>query len=250
MLNGFVHASQGKRMIPKTGTLIQIREQSRFSGWLQIAVALLFAKVFLTILWEYRFYFPADFESAFLSGRRYTFDAAYRAAFYTHIMAGPPALLVSTFLLFSGVTGRARKAHRWLGRVQTVLVLFFLTPSGLLMARRAYAGTSAALGFSMLAIATAATLLMSIHHARHGRVDLHQRWAMRCWILLMSPLLLRVVAGALIYLDWDTTLSYQINAWLSWCVPCLVFEAYQYRSAVETFWTTFRSTKERMSFLP
>ena len=78
-----------------------------------LAIGLLFLKVLLAILYEYRWYFPADFDSsAFLSGRRYTFVGIYRVAFYAHIISGPLAILLGCALMFSGGKARYRKRHR------------------------------------------------------------------------------------------------------------------------------------------
>ena len=46
------------------------------------AAALLFAKVLVGMLWEYQWYFPADFEaSAFLTGRRMSFQGVQDVPF-------------------------------------------------------------------------------------------------------------------------------------------------------------------------
>ena len=59
-----------------------------------LAAGLLFAKVLLEILYEYRWYFPANFEAAFLIGRQDSFVGLYRAAFYAHVISGPLAILL------------------------------------------------------------------------------------------------------------------------------------------------------------
>src|SRR5262245_47588482 len=88
------------------------------------AVAVLFVNVLLSILVEYRWYFPADFEqSSFLSGRRHTFLGVYRAAFYAHIFSGPLTVILGTFLIFTGGRSQYRHLHRPAGKLQMLIVL-------------------------------------------------------------------------------------------------------------------------------
>ncbi|MEZ6089694.1 MAG: DUF1559 domain-containing protein [Pirellulaceae bacterium] len=188
-------------------------------------VAILMLKVFLTILWEYRWYFPPDFDlSNFLSGRRYTFHGSYRIAFYVHIISSPFALLAAWFLWPSGNSGRHRPMHQWIGRAQCVLVLLVVMPSGLLMALNAYAGPIAMYGFISLSLLTGLTVAMAATEAMQRRMKRHRVWATRCFLLLMSPLLLRVISGIAITTGLDSETFYRANAWVSWLVPLAVYE--------------------------
>lgn len=189
------------------------------------AIAVLVSRVLLGILLEYRWYLPANFdESAFLSGRRYTFTGLYSAFFYVHILGGPIAIALACFLLLSGGRLRFRTWHRPAGRTLVLIVLLLLTPSGLVMAWHAYAGPLAAVGFGLLSLLTAATALMSAYHAKAKRFALHRRWAERCFVLLISPLILRLIAGAVIVMDIESLWTYRLNAWLSWLVPLTIYE--------------------------
>lgn len=193
----------------------------RLLGW---AVVLLLAKVFLSIVVEYRRYFPADFESNFLSGRRHSFTGTYRQAFYVHILSSPIALILATFLVVSQGKGRLRWWHRWAGRAQFLLVMLVVVPSGMIMAKDAYAGPISAAGFVVLNLATAGCLVLAVLRARQRRFVAHRRWAMRCFILLASPLLLRLIAGAAIVTGMESERSYQLNSWISWLIPLIVYE--------------------------
>lgn len=186
--------------------------------------ALLFAKVFLSILYQYRFYFPADFESDFLSLRRDSFHGLYRVAFYVHILSAPTALLAGLFLVVSGPEKRFRKMHRWAGRMLAMLVLCFVSPSGLVMASHAPAGAFAGAGLGALAIGTATCVVMAVRHARRHQIRNHQRWATRCFILLCSPLLLRLITGFVIVTRLDPDWNDRINPWISWLVPFVGYE--------------------------
>ncbi len=209
--------------MPFRGALMVVPTRSK--RILLAAVAVLLARVFVGILLEYRWYLPADFdESAFLSGRRYTFTGLYPAFFYVHILSGPIAIALASFLILSGGHARLRTWHRLAGRALVLIVLLLLFPSGLFMASQAYAGPPAAAGFGMLSLLTATAALMSGYHARARRFALHQRWAQRCFLLLVSPLILRLMAGAAIVMDIESEWTYRLNAWLSWLAPLIVFE--------------------------
>ncbi|MCC9606917.1 DUF2306 domain-containing protein [Blastopirellula sp. JC732] len=181
-----------------------------------LAIALLLAKVLLSIVWEYRRYFPPDFTSNFLAGRQDTFVGWYAVAFYVHLFAGPAALLLGAFLLFSGPRWRQHAAHRWAGRAQMVVLFGGLLPSGLVMSTQALTGAIAGWGFAALAIATGGSAAAALYYAVRRQIPAHRHWANRCLLLLISPLLFRVVNGLLYTLDQDTDQAYQINAWLSW----------------------------------
>lgn len=192
---------------------------------MSIAVALLMAKVFVSILWQYRGYFPADFESAFLSGKRAVFDTNYRVAFYAHIVSGPITLLLATFLIVTGGRAYLRRWHRWSGHALLALSMLVMLPSGLVMAQDAYAGKAAAWGFASLAVVTGCCLIAATRYAVIGNIQQHQKWAIRSFVLLISPLIMRVCSGLLIRLDWENAFAYSLNAWFSWIIPLVVLES-------------------------
>jgi len=195
-----------------------------------VAVAVLGLKVLLGILYEYRWYFPANFvESAFLTGREETFTRFYALAFYTHILSGPPTIVLGTFLVWSRGVGPYRRWHRWAGRLQIALVLLTLVPSGLVMATRAFAGPIAGWGFAALSIATAVSAAFTVWYACLGRISRHERWATRLYILLISPLILRIISGVLIVTGSESEIAYRLNAWLSWLIPLATYEIWQYQ---------------------
>ena len=194
------------------------------------AFALLMWKVFFAILIEYPRYIPPDFESDYLSGRRYSFEGEFRTAFFVHILSSPVALLLGLALMVSGTVMLKQERvhwriwHRWLGRLQAVVVFLMVGPSSMIMAKYAYAGPIAGAGFVCLNIATMGCLAAAIWHAKARRITRHRRYATRCFLLLCTPLLLRVFGGAIIALDFESDWSYRLNAWLSWLVPWILYE--------------------------
>jgi hypothetical protein len=197
----------------------------KLRGLVALAAIVLFLKVLLAILAEYRWYFPADFEhSAFLSGKRSAFVGSYVAAFYVHIISGPSVVALGLFLVLSGGRPQLRHWHCLAGRLLVLLVLVGVVPSGLVLARQAYAGPVAAAGFAALSVATGACAIALAYFARTKDFRSHQRFAIPCFILLSSPLLLRLASGVAIVMDCESELFYQLNAWLSWLVPLAIYE--------------------------
>lgn len=218
--NGFDNASRGVNASVTSDRLRRLRTIT------MVVAALLLAKVLLAILYEYRWYFPANFDSSFLIGRRPTFLGAYRVAFYSHIVGGPVTVLLGAFLMASGGRPRWRRLHRIAGRMQILIVLVVLTPSGLVMASQAYTGAIAAVGFATHSLATAGCATAALSQIRAGDIASHRRWACRCFVLLCAPLLLRVISGATIVLEVDSDWTYRVTVWLCWLVPLAIHEAW------------------------
>ena len=204
-------------------------DRARLNRLMRVATAMtivLGVSVLIQLLIPYRGYFPADLQdSVFLSAHRGHFHGWYRFAFYVHIVAGPIALVQGAALFFSGSRRkRIPPWHRVIGRVQAAVVLFFLFPSGLVMAQYAMAGPTAEAAFTLLSLATAVTMAMAIRSAMVGRMTQHRLWATRCFLLLCSPLLLRVVVGFTIVTGTETDFAHRLIAWTSWLVPWFLFE--------------------------
>lgn len=210
---------------------LQVDRTGRLQTLQRIAVWVLFAlflKTLLAIVYEYRHYFPPDFDAAFLSGRRASFTGLYRVAFYGHILSGPIVLVLGGFLIWSGSRRRLRTVHRYAARIHMLLLFAALVPSGLVMSTQAQAGPIAGWGFAGLTLATAMTAAATVSFAASGSLQAHQRWAKRCFILLVSPLVLRLASGLAIVTQQESEGFYQANAWLSWLVPLAGFELWHY----------------------
>src|ERR1700687_1846595 len=106
---------------------VRARILTTILGWLAV---LLILRVLVAILANYLDYFPPNFDSLFLQGREATFSGAYRAAFYVHIFSGPLGLFNGLIKLSETIRRRHRGWHRCLGRVQVVVLLVFVLPSG------------------------------------------------------------------------------------------------------------------------
>jgi len=188
-------------------------------------------RVLVAILSNYPDYFPPDFGSPFLEGREATFVGAYPPAFYVHICSGPIVLFNGLLLLSTSVRRRGAW-HRVLGRVQVVVLLVFMLPSGLVMSRYAFGGWPAGLSFVLLAVATATCAIAGVVWARRGRYDRHRRWMLRCYVLICSAVVLRLVSGAAGLLGvGHPERTYIVASWSSWALPLVAYEVAERVSA-------------------
>ena len=196
----------------------------RLNQILNLLLCLLIARVTVAIVFNYRHYLPPDFTFEFLQDRESYFFGSYQWAFYTHIFSGPITLLLGIFLVSDRIRNKLPRGHRILGRVQVASVLFFVVPSGLWMAFHTESGVIASAGFACLAIATGLCASLGFQSAmRHRFVD-HRRWMWRCYLLLCSAVVLRIMGGIVTVMEFNTEWSYPFAAWASWVLPLVTFE--------------------------
>ncbi|MEM7477460.1 MAG: DUF2306 domain-containing protein [Planctomycetota bacterium] len=197
--------------------------------WWQVALLtsllVLAARILFGILWEYRWYFPANFDqSFFLAGHMGDFVGLWKLAFYVHILSSPPVIVFAILLMFSGPQPSKHTFHSRLSKIQVLLVLGLVLPSGFVLALSAMAGPIAQSGFVALSLLTAYTAIAATYWARRRSIKIHRRWATRFFVLLMSPLVLRFCSGLAIAAHADSDLFYQVNAWTSWLAPLAALE--------------------------
>jgi hypothetical protein len=112
-----------------------------------------------------------------------------------------------------------------LGRVQDVVLLLFVLPSSVVMARHAFGGWPAGLSFLLLSAATAGCAIVGVVHARRRRYDRHRRWMLRCYVLICSAVALRLISGAAGLVGVPSPEhAYVFAAWSSWLFPLAAYE--------------------------
>jgi len=186
---------------------------------------LLILRVLAVILANYPEYFPPNFDSLFLQGREATFTGAYRPAFYVHIFSGPVVLFNGLILMNEYIRRRYDGLHRFLGRIQVVVLLLFVLPSSVVMSRHAFGGWLAGLSFLLLSAATASCAIVGVVNARRRRYDRHRQWMLRCYILICSAVALRLISGTagLVAVP-SAEGAYIIAVWSSWLFPLAAYE--------------------------
>ena len=191
---------------------------------LTLLAIVLILKVTASVVSNYHNYLPPNFATDFLLGRERYFFGAYQWAFYTHIVSGPVSLMLGLILLAERSRARFPNGHRYLGRIQVACVLLLVTPSGLWMAYHAEAGPIAGLGLATLAIATATCVSIGAWSAISRRYTNHRRWMWRCYLLLCSAVVLRLLGGFAVVTDLAAPWFDPLATWISWIVPISVFE--------------------------
>ncbi len=199
--------------------------------------AALVVKVTLSVVLNYRNYLPPNFDSDFLFGREAYFFGGYQGAFYTHLVSGPISLLLGLLLISTRFRQSFPRWHRWLGKVQVVNVLLLLTPSGLWMAFYAEGGVASKISFVVLAFATAFCTFSGWRSAVKRKFLVHQQWMWRSFLLLCSDVMLRLMVGLTIVLDFSPPWITPAIAWACWLLPLLVYEVYLRAN----FWRASRS---------
>ncbi len=201
--------------------------------WRQVLcglVGLLIVKVTIGVVLRYRDYFPPNFDAEFLWGRDSYFWGAYAAAFYAHVLTGPLTLLLGLVLMAEPLRMRFPQWHRSLGKVQAALVLLVLAPSGLAMA--CWAGATAGIPLAFLALGTAGCVGLGWRAAVRRRFAEHRRWMTRCFALLCSAVVLRVIGGLLRVTGLEGAWSYPLAVWASWLLPLAAVEWSNWRTSI------------------
>jgi hypothetical protein len=212
---------------------------------LALLAGVLILKVTTSVLSNYPNYFPPNFASDFLRGRESYFPGGYQWAFYTHIVSGPLALILGLVLLAERSRARYPKWHRYLGRLQVACVLLLVTPSGLWMAYYAAAGPIAAVGLAALAIATATCVSLGAWSAVKGRFANRRRWMWRCYLLLCSAVVLRLIGGLATVTGVAAPWFDPLATWMCWLVPLVAFELREWttREPITTLWRAVHCQK-------
>ncbi|QEH31686.1 hypothetical protein OJF2_01510 [Aquisphaera giovannonii] len=191
---------------------------------LALAAGLLVLKVTANIVSNYVDYFPPDFRSGFLRGREGHFAGIYEWAFDAHILAGPLTLVLGLLLVSTRLRAWSPRWHRRMGWVQVACVVLLVAPGGLWMARYPAAGPVAGAGLATLAVLTAACAILGVRAARMRRFADHRRWMWRCYLLLCSAVVLRLIGGLAVVAGITSPWYDPLANWASWLAPLAAFE--------------------------
>ena len=202
---------------------VAARRQS-LAFWAYVVAVVLVVRVTVSIVLGYVDYFPLNFYSEFLTGRKSYFFGPYQIAFWIHIVCSPLVILSSLWLLSGAMRRRFPRFHRRLGRVHVLVVLCLVAPTGLWMSFYALTGMWAGSAFALSSIATFVCALMGWRSAMARKFAEHQRWMTRCFLLLCSAIVLRVLSGAATVLQSEAIITYPVFAWVSAIAPVSVYE--------------------------
>lgn len=141
---------------------------------------------------------------------------AHTTMLLMHILGAMAAIIMGPFQFLEGIRkGRWLKIHRWLGRVYLLGVLFGGF-GGLYMARLAYGGLPAQLGFGALGLLWLFTGWMAYILIRNKEIERHREWMIRNYALTFAGVMLRLWLPLLTSAGLDFTIAYITVAWLCW----------------------------------
>jgi hypothetical protein len=141
-----------------------------------------------------------------------------------HITGGMVALLSGPWQFWTGFRARFARLHRWTGRIFLGGVAVG-SVGAFAMARASTSGW--AFGFSMtgLAIAWVTTSAMAYYAIRKRRVQIHQEWMVRAYVVTFAFVTFRVFSdyGPTSHLQPANDLAITMG-WASWALPLLFAE--------------------------
>ena len=146
---------------------------------------------------------------------------AHPAGIYSHVFASIAALTLGPFQFSRRLRARHPRFHRWSGRVYLGVGVLIGGVSGFYMARFAFGGFPARVGFSLLAICWLYSGFRAFIAIRRGAVDEHRKWMVRNFALTLAAVTIRLYlpAGSILGVPFEVT--YPVSTWLCW-VPNLV----------------------------
>jgi len=146
---------------------------------------------------------------------------AHRGAVYAHVFASATALALGPTQFSRRLRERHISLHRWLGRLYLSAGVMIGGVSGLILARYAFGGTPARLGFACLAIAWLYTGARAYLAIRAGNIAAHRAWMMRNFALTFAAVTLRLYLPVTVTSGIEFERAYAWIAWLCW-VPNLL----------------------------
>ena len=117
------------------------------------------------------------------------------------------------------------------------------------MAYHAAAGPIAAVGLAALAIATAICVSLGARSAVRRRFADHRRWMWRCYLLLCSAVVLRLIGGLATVTGVAAPWVDPLATWMSWLVPLAAFEIREWtrRESLALCASTGRESRRQQS---
>lgn len=149
---------------------------------------------------------------------------AHPAGIYTHVFAASVALVLGPFQFSARLRAQHTHLHRWLGRTYLAVGVLAGGLAGLYMARYAFGGLAARLGFGMLALGWLYTGLRAYLAIRRGAMHAHRQWMVRNFSLTFAAVTLRLYLPLAFAAGFDFTVAYPMIAWLCWVPNLLVAE--------------------------
>jgi len=188
---------------------------------------LLLGVAIIAVWYLWRFVSPyASFDPAY-----YDYFWPWRYALWAHLAGGLTALLVGPIQLWLGLTRQRPRLHRFLGRIYLGAALVGLSGASYLIAKELPTDWVFAGGLLGLACAWTLTTGMGYLAIRRRRIEQHQEWMIRSYVVASAFVFFRVFVDVLHAFGVhspkgvQTAEELKLAAWFCWSIPLLLTEA-------------------------
>jgi hypothetical protein len=149
----------------------------------------------------------------------------YLPAYYSHVLIGGIILVAGLLQLHPKSSRRFRKAHRVLGYIYVMGILFFAAPGGLVMSLFIGRGPLVLSSFLLQSVLWFTFTAIAFNKIRSGEIVAHQQWMWRSYALTFAAITLRVYIFFTSYqYNLNDPTAYATLAWLSWVPNLLIAE--------------------------
>jgi hypothetical protein len=183
-------------------------------------------------------YFDEDLAPFVLEKLPLPLEDVWMLALRVHVVAAAICLPGCLLLSLGIVLRRARRFHRWVGRVTGAVVLLALVPSGLYLSWFAKGGLPSTVGFMVSGAIVAAAMVQGIRAARARRFLDHRRWVLHVLAQLSVAVTSRAMLFAFDAAAVDESLAYLVSLWVPVAGSFGLVELLSTRTRIRTRTTT------------
>lgn len=193
-----------------------------------LCIVLFFSFLMLRITLQY---LPIRLDAAFLAIKQSYIDIMpWRIAFFTHVFTSMFTLLAGFVQFSKWFLKKYKKAHRWIGKIYVIDVLFITGPAAFIMSLYANGGWTSRIAFTTLSALWFFTTAKAWQLAKQKKFTEHRYYMVRSYALTFSAVTLRAWKWLLVLLFHPHPMDvYRIVAWLGWVPNLLLIEWMIYR---------------------
>jgi uncharacterized membrane protein len=134
-------------------------------------------------------------------------------------------LLIGIFQFIPSFIQKYPKAHRNIGKMYIILILFFAAPSGFIIGLFANGGLSCKVGFCLQSIAWFLITFFAYIEIRRKNIENHINWMVRSFAITLAAMSLRTESYFMHYfLHTKPIETYLTVTWLSWVGNLMIAE--------------------------
>jgi len=162
----------------------------------------------------------------------YDYFWPWRYALWAHLGGGLAALLIGPIQLWLGQTRQQLQVHRLLGRIYLGAVVTSLSGASYLIAKELPTDWVFAGGLLGLACAWTVTTGLGYLAIRRRRIQLHQEWMIRSYVVASAFVFFRIFVDVLHAFGVQSPKGVQtpeelkMAAWFCWSIPLLIAEVF------------------------